>query len=663
MEWSIVAQDPLFAAYVDWELTAARARKKGEILLPAYVRLNLKPGADADTVIQALNELHGAVQISNHELDLLRTEIEAGVTANSEVNLVVYGRPDALQNDLWTVLHVGAPVLTPPEPLPPYSGVALSPGSAGLARRPIVAVIDDAIGYLNARFRSTINHARFEAVWIMGQPKPVGPVPPASGVFVGAILEKVDIASDLATGWTEASLYHRRNEALFVPEDHKATNLKTGHGTCVLDRAAGDEPGAPLSSVPLLAVQLPPAAIVATSGRRLEHLVIEGLRWVMVRALAVASSPAFGGMRPPLIVDLSLGTLAGPRDKTELLARVIPIEIERFRLLSGGTPMRVVAAYGNAYREKLCAKARVLPGTELALDWRILPDDRTASYLEVRVPPGLGKHIRLTLTPPRGIPALVLPAFLTPAQKAIYEAGGELLAGVYRLSEANQDVLLVVVAATETFGVGVAAPPGAWGIGLANGSAQAIDISVQVRRDDTPDGYRIQGRQSWLDHAEAWNWDAETMDWTRPDSLAPIRREDTAVSFCAMDDRSFYLVGAAMPDRAVSNGVKPALYAAQGEPARKTGPDLSALAEDGRVAAGRAASGILSGSRTRLSGSSIAAPLVTRALVQLVLSGGPLPARPNTDDRNRELAGLLAIPVTSLPAYPDSRRGKGMLPD
>ncbi|MBS0565713.1 MAG: hypothetical protein JSR87_14955 [Proteobacteria bacterium] len=659
MAWEIRDLDKATAGHADWELAAARARKKEDLLLPVYVRLTPAAGGSADEVIGRLNELRGQVFVADHEMDLLRTQLEADAADRDEVNLFLLCRPDAIHSDLWTVLHVGAPIEVPPELPKPYAGANLGPPASLSAGPPMVAVIDDAIGYLNARFRRNPASTRFDAVWIMGQDQPPAPLVPPAGaaVYTGAILTGAQIGTELASGRSEGSLYYARNEAIFAPADHKGTNLRGGHGTCVLDLAAGDEPGGGLADVGLLAVQLPPAAIVATSGRRLEHLVLQGLRWIIARALRAA---ILSGRRMPLIVNLSLGTLAGPRDKTEILAARIPGLIGLFRLLSLGTPMRVVAAYGNAFRDRLTARSTVAKDDRLSFDWRVLPDDRTASYLEIRVGPGRGDHIALTLTPPGGIPALVLPKFLTTAQKAVYEIGGEIAAGVYRLSETHHDMLLVVVAPTETDGVGVTAPPGAWRVDLANRADPPVDMLIQVQRDDTPDGYRIRGRQAWLDHRDGWTWDGETMDWTFPNASAcPVTREDTAASFCAMDDRSTYLVGAMMPDRAVPDGVRPSLYAAQGEPARHTGPALSARADDGRALTGRRASGVQSGSRIRLSGSSAAAPIVTRALAGLVLSGHSLPANPTPADRLAEMAQLLGVMAGALPVWPDSRSGFG----
>ncbi|MFO1174113.1 MAG: hypothetical protein U1E48_02740 [Paracoccaceae bacterium] len=660
MAWETREHDRRLAGYADWELAAAQARGYKDVLLPVLVRLKVDDGADPDQVFSRINGLRDRVFLEDHEADLLRTSLAAKPEEGKDLVIVLHCRPEALGNDMWTVLSVGSPVPVP-EVLPePYGGRELKVDPDIRGKDPIVAVIDDAIGFLNARFRATPATTRFDAVWLMGQGQPPAPPSPNPGaaVYSGAILDRKAIDADLASGVGEASLYHRLNEDLFRPNDHKSTNQKAGHGTVVLDLAAGAEPGAPLSTVPLLAVQLPPSAIVATSGRRLKFLVIQAMHWCVWRALTMASL----GHRAPLIANLSLGTLGGPRDKTELLATWLPPVIDLYRSLSLGEPMRITAAYGNAWRDRLAARATMLPSGSLKFDWRILPDDRTANYLEIRVPKGKDKVVALTLTPPAGVPQLVLPRLPTPDEKIVYVLGGDLVAGVYFVPETNHDLILVVTAATQTDGQGAAAPPGPWTIELENQSRRNVDVLVQVERDDTPDGYRMRGRQSWLDHPQGWTWDGETMDWTMPGARCPIEREETAVSFCAIDDFSVHLIGAAMPDRAKADRFRPSLYAAEGEPSRHTGPALSALADQGRVLPGRRAAGVISGSSARLSGSSVAAPLAARALLDHVRTAGALAAYPTQADHDLELADLLGTVPGKLPRYPDSRLGKGTIP-
>ena len=75
-----------------------------------------------------------------------------------------------------------------------------------------------------------------------------------------------------------------------------------------------------LRDVDILAVQLPPAAVADTSGRRLDPYVVMGLRWMVTEALRLCR--ARGGP-VPLVVNISLGSLGGPGDASAFLSAVL----------------------------------------------------------------------------------------------------------------------------------------------------------------------------------------------------------------------------------------------------------------------------------------------------------------------------------------------------
>ncbi len=85
-----------------------------------------------------------------------------------------------------------------------------------------------------------------------------------------------------------------------------------------------------MAEVPVLAVQLPPASIRETAGRRMEAHLVQGLRWILAEVLRRANRAKV----PPVVVNLSLGTLAGPGDATEFLADWMAHEIDRHRRMA-----------------------------------------------------------------------------------------------------------------------------------------------------------------------------------------------------------------------------------------------------------------------------------------------------------------------------------------
>jgi hypothetical protein len=160
------------------------------------------------------------------------------------------------------------------------------------------------------------------------------------------------------------------------------------------------------------------------------------------------------------------------------------------------------------------------------VDWRVLPDDRTDSWLALRVPPGAGGSVAMRLLPPGGAAPLDLPTFVAPAEAWwLQTAGGTPIAAAFGHGEAGHDVVRLVVGATAREDGKPAAPSGAWRVVVTNHGEVEVTVTMQVERDDTPEGYRLRGRQSWLDHPEGWSWEAETAGWTG--TGGPISRAGT----------------------------------------------------------------------------------------------------------------------------------------
>jgi hypothetical protein len=88
-------------------------------------------------------------------------------------------------------------------------------------------------------------------------------------------------------------------------------------------------------------------------------------------------------------------------------------------------------------------------------------------------------------------------------------------------------------------------------------------------------------------------------------------------------------------------------------PGESQGPTLVALGEDGTALPGLRAAGVLSGSVARMSGTSMAAPQVTRALLRHFLT---TPPGNQTAEAERQ-----ALTGTDDWGAPDRRMGHGLL--
>jgi hypothetical protein len=254
-------------------------------------------------------------------------------------------------------------------------------------------------------------------------------------------------------------------------------------------------------------------------------------------------------------------------------------------------------------------------------------------------------------------------------------------------NEPNAQAVLIAIAPTASLEPGglPLAPAGACKVAVNAGGA-ACTATLRVQRNDTPVGYRVYGRQSYLADAGMGAWDEEMRDHTAPGQDSAIQRKGTANAFAGLLDMydnaasGIYYVGAVRPDpgglqwpnvyanrNIGQDQFAPSPYSSQGYTIAKfienvefpvlnlridsKGPTLAALGDNGRFYAGIRAASVNSGARTlRFSGTSIAAALTTRRVAEVLKNRIPLP---------QELATVLSINQTGTR---DSRIGFGIVP-
>ena len=666
--WKKITEGLSHGGYVAWEAAIAAATGESRRThLPVFLRLKqLDDGLmTLAAAIDATLALPG-VLFSRHERDLLITDRDqAGPTGwPYEVRAVAFCPRAMLQNPppFWDVLQVG-PGLAIPHTPDTSAGQNLTRTRGDLpANVPLLAVIDDGIGFLNTRFRKTRHQTRLKSVWLQAPERVPDPgAAPRADVVCGRVLTGADIDAHLGIGAEEADVYRQVNRALLPRTDGALTNARVAHGTHVLDLAAGAAPWArdPLAAVPLLAVQLPPAAIRETAGRRMEAYLVQGLRWILAETLRLSHHTDV----PPVVINLSLGSLAGPGDETAFLAQWFQYELDRHTRLTHGGTVRLVVAYGNARQSRLVARAELRRSTPMVLQWRVLPDDHSSSFLELRVDAGMTRGLKLILTPPKGsgLPALAVD---WPDDGQGWQLAGPIAAVTSVTEQGGQSLLMVALGPSAGDGALASCPPGAWQVDLRTTEAEPVRLIARVQRDDTPFGHRTLGRQSWLDHPQGWDWDDETRAYMAPRPAAdapgcPVTREGTGVAFAGAQDTRILFVGSVRPATGAPDQVVPLRYSSEGvrhlaRPGESHGPTLVARGDDGAVLAGRAAAGVLSGSVARLSGTSMAAPLVARALLAYFLQTPP--------DQRSAMAERRALTGTDAWADPDPRLGHGTLP-
>ncbi|MFN3937160.1 MAG: S8 family serine peptidase [Gemmobacter sp.] len=657
--WTEIRFDPSHGPRAAWEAmqegAAADARS-----VTAFLQLDPGEG-DPLSAIAALQGF-AAAHLSPSERAMLTTEARliaaADPAAPRDLRAVVV-IPRAGLTALpagWRVRHVGPPTTAGGDGAAVVATAAVQswplPAPGAEPGPPIAATIDDGIAFLNARFRDSTDRTRFRAVWL----QPTGPGP--DGVPVkGRVLDRAGIDAILQSDAEESDAYRVANAGLAPAGSRRSVLRGASHGTHVLDLAAGTDPrdpaSSPLHGVELLAVQLPPAAIADTSGRRLETHLVQGLRWIVSEALRAAE----GAGARPLVLTTSLGSLAGPGDGSDFLADWLRHEIDRYaRLCRGRARLRIVAAYGNARRSRLVARAEIPADRSLRLDWRLPPDDHSPSFAELHAPRSCAGRLRLTLRQPDGATVLEDLDWPGPGQaQVLADRLGRPILAVFGAGDAVRAEVMVAMAKTDPDDGGPAAPAGCWQIQVSAQPCAPVAVAVKIQRDDTPAGYPTLGRQSWLDHPDAWRDDPETGGLGAPSPACPVTRAGTAVSFAGAAHRDILFVGALGPRAGAPAQDGPAPYSAEGlgtaAPAgHSRGPDLAARGDDSRLLGGIRGAGVLSGSVRRLSGTSAAAPQVARALIRLLLTD------PALDDPRSALTGNADPSAT-----PDARLGYGPL--
>ena len=536
-------------------------------------------------------------------------------------------------------------------PLPPHMG-------QGLASTVITGVIDDVMGLANERFRRSPTATRIERFWMQGMPAITG-----GAAVIGGEIDRAGLDAVLQASSEEIGVYDRlvangvyviarapRGEVGLTPYDllnARPFAFAQTHGTQVLDLAAGWPMGdAPLDR-PIMAVQLPQLATLETWGARLDLFVLLGLQ----RLIHWADRWVEGGVtkRAPLVVNISYGILAGPKDGSGL------IEAEIARLVAArnaeGVPTAVVLPAGNGFRDNCHARMTLPAGTADEVTLRLQPDDQSVSFVEIWLTGH--QRLRLAITPPQGtrFDRLILPADTAFDWQG--RLGGGLVQTMARvyvrpyppLTGATMGRTRVTIAFLPSQNHEVphqVVPAGAYVLRLTNEGRAPLDAHLETQRDETPSSFPSWGRQAYLDHAAAYGWDRQVAGYGAP--AGPIARAGTLSAYATAQGPGVLVVGAAF-DR--DNLGRAARYSAAGPNPGRARPDMAAVAEESQAHPGVLAAATLSGGVTRFSGTSAAAPQITRALV------AALAANPALD--LADVSGLFD------PLTPDAQLGTGLL--
>lgn len=510
----------------------------------------------------------------------------------------------------------------------------------------IVGIIDNAIALGHQRFCNSDGTTRILASWQQGAKSGAVPNQPFGRSFeqgdINALLQKhpgdeQGLNTALGIGYFDQVDADRTVEQRF------------SHGTHALDLAAGEVPGT-AGAAPIIAVNMPYRPAIGAAGTYLEYLVLFAIEYIVAKAdeiwdrayAAGWDRDKDGATGYPIVLNLSYGVQAGPKDGTSLLQRFFQnLCVERAE--AGKAPVRLVMPAGN---ENLLQLHAEIPAEELdttALDWRILPGDKTSNYLEVwselipekeddgRCP------FQLSLAPPGGDPHfLIAKNFAGTQSRRDLLTGTEhplRLGSVYATRVSMQDGYVrygfrICLGPTEPeFGPAVAS--GAWRLHLRTNGAPAANALVYVQSDQSLAPWSNSGRRSYLDHPNYERFDAQgrIKDTARFDPSdttgalpevsddAPVRRTNTWNALASV--ATIISVGGYRR----SDG-RPAPYSSSGRGMpRAAGTDNLTVAfpsDDGYAHPGLLAAGAKSGGAAVMQGTSFATALATRQVIAMM---------------------------------------------
>jgi len=537
-----------------------------------------------------------------------------------------------------------------------------------------VGIIDDGIAFAHERFRDSSASSRIAAMWLQETEKRRSC---DDGVVFGRRLMGDEINELLRKCKSEDQIYRKvgvtdfgktikvnefgkTNQFVYNPLAARAT-----HGTHLLDLAAGSDKT--VDDRPILAVQLPSVATMDTSGLTMGSYVLQAVRMIMTWADRLGEDKH----RVPLVINFSYGLLAGPKDGSQYLEKALAALIHRRNSRPvNSAPTRLVMPAGNSYRTRAAAKLELKERGEETLEWVIHPDDGATNYVEIWLDTGAeGKQgeapVEVWLTAQDEKTSHPI----RPSEARLHQAtiGGGPIAAIYfqRIGDgkdARERILLAINPTVRNDECRQIAPSGRWKVSLRNLTRKLITAHVYVQRDDTPFGYPRRGRQSYLDHAGAYDRDPQTGDYRLQEKGSHIIYTDTlsSIATCPMTSGDHVIVvGAAEASEALPPSDYPpsADYTSSGPTKGRAGPDCSAFADEGDALWGVLAAGTFSGSAVKFSGTSVAAPQIVRQVAdQLQAMAYPAPAKSGASDTTSSAS---TDPDVTIPIDPpDPRLGK-----
>lgn len=524
----------------------------------------------------------------------------------------------------------------------------------------IVGVIDSGIALSHARFRRLDGGTRFLSAWLQGGSWREGSAVPFGRELFRTEIDQLMFRAVSAGAVDEADFDRRADASQFDdPRGDRRLEMNATHGTVVADLAAGydlrqSHEDERRRRLPLIAVGLPPNTSMGASGNFLEFYALHAIEYIIDRADRIwraCDLPKDGAF--PLIINLSYGLEAGPKDGHMLIERVIrKINAEAEK---SGRPIRVILPAGNDLLSEGCAKFDFAAHGAYDIDWRLRPEDQTPNYAELWSDAIHGKPshdeehpLGLTVRPPSGPASDGTPG--RHGQINTLELDGAPVARIYcRRHEGDGDwhrmSYVFCSAPTLRPDRGTAAPAGAWSVRASGPSGAAGFAYVQSDQNLTYGGNTgllaefahpdFSARDEAGRLIDVASYAPEPVD---TDNTPPIRRRGTLNTIATLEEAR--VIGSYRE----SDG-RPSIFSSAASADAlgdgRTAPTALLPGEGGIGRFGLMAAGSRSGSAVLMSGTSFSTALATRAVSQAMLSWidlGRTGEAPGTEDWFRQQA-------------------------
>ncbi len=627
IHWSapgaIDGQDPYLAWAEADRFAGYRIKPKGRPPKWLPIVIELTPGASVPALVQASNVKW--LQIPRVYLNLPALRF---CTAHAKPKFFKKLRSDPQLRGLIQRYELGLPVGHHAQPIHD----PCTPGSHPVnppdqLSGKVLGVIDGGLAFanqvfLNPRGRTRVKHFwrqddTQDGNWPGNEPHRRTPLDPARAgprprdMGYGHELSGAAINDAMA----EYTHHGRLDEdALYQHLQLWDLSKPVNHGTHVMSLAGGSgnllhPRNEEASRCDLIAVQFDVENVRDTSGGAMNVSVLDALMYILARCTPQAN----------LVVNISWGTLAGPHDGSSILEAAMDQLID---LCDGRLQVTVPA--GNAYQSRTHANDTLAPGASLPLHWRVQPDDRTQSFLEIWIPCG-AQDMAISVTPPGH--AQALPPLHMGQSGLWLGADGLPLCGLIfpndsALGTGSTCALLALAPTFNRSATAATAPFGSWKVTLTNTGTAPVVFDAYVERDDVALGQNTGARQSYFE--DTWYDTSGNIGSfvDHPDNSTPIRRSGTFNSLST--GQNTVSVGGIR--RQASPGGHFARYSPRkpdpdaSRPQRagvKKVPDTFAASDDNPALWGVLGAGSLSGSVVRLAGTSSAAPQEARRLINL----------------------------------------------